>query len=72
MKKALVLISIASAVILCASSCAKSCNCTAKFNGEVILEDVVDLEEGEKCSDFNGKISVAGVSAERECTYNVF
>jgi hypothetical protein len=55
---------------ICAlSSCSKKCDCKAKYNGEVVYEDTVDLQDGEKCSDFNKtvKIPAIGVNAEVQC-----
>lgn len=72
MKKTMTVILAASMVIICTASCSKSCNCTAKANGEIVEEEIFELEEGEMCSDFNGKINVGGTSAERMCTYDVF
>lgn len=54
------------------SSCSKKCDCKAKLNGETIWESTVELGDGEKCSDKNGKISVAGISAESKCTPVLF
>ena len=56
------------------SSCSKQCDCKAKYNGEVVYEDTVELEKGEKCSDYNKtiQIPVIGVSASTECKADLF
>ena len=54
------------------SSCAKECHCTAKVNGEVAYESNVELEDGDKCSDYNSYMSILGVSAELKCTPVLF
>ena len=54
------------------SGCAKECNCVAKVNDEVVYESTIDLGEGKKCSDYNSRISVLGVSAESKCTPVLF
>ena len=50
------------------SSCSKKCDCKAKYNGEVVSESTVDLEDGKKCSDYNSYISILGTSVEMKCT----
>lgn len=54
------------------SACSKECDCVAKWNGEVVYEQNVTLNDGEKCSDYNNYISVVGVSAELKCTPVLF
>ena len=54
------------------SSCSKECKCSAKVNGEVVYESTVQLDDGERCSDYNTYISVLGVSAESKCTPVLF
>ena len=54
------------------SGCAKECNCVAQVNDEVVYESTIDLGEGKKCSDYNSRISVLGVSAESKCTPVLF
>ena len=73
MKKVLFTLILA-AGIFTMSSCSKECNCTAKYNGEVVYETTVDLEEGDKCADYNKMINIPiiGVSAELKCTPILF
>jgi predicted RNA-binding protein len=60
------------ALIFC-SSCSKTCNCTAKLNGEVLSESTIELtEEGERCSDHNTTVYVLGQSAELKCSAQLF
>ena len=54
------------------SSCAKDCTCTVKYNGEVVSETVVHLEDGEKCSEYNGYVNILGQSLEQKCSPNLF
>lgn len=56
------------------SSCSKNCNCSAKYNGEVVFEETVKLDDDEKCSDFNKTINIPliGVSVETKCTPQLF
>ena len=58
--------------IFALSSCAKECNCQAKYNGEVVYESTVGLADGKKCSDYNKFVSVLGVSVESKCTPILF
>ena len=48
----------------------KSCACTGKYNGEVVYEQAIQVELGEKCSDYKNFISipVIGVSVQLKCT----
>lgn len=71
MKKALFAIA-AIAAVFAFSSCSKSCKCTAKLNGEVLSETTVELSDGDKCSDFNGKITILGQTAENKCVPQLF
>ena len=73
MKKVLFAVILA-AGIFTLSSCSKECNCTAKYNGEVVYETSVELEEGDKCGDYDKTINVPllGVSAELKCTPILF
>jgi hypothetical protein len=71
MKKVLFAI-VAIAAIFAFSSCSKSCKCTAKFNGEVLSETTVKLSDGEKCSDYNGRITILGQTAENKCVPQLF
>ena len=73
MKKVLFAV-ILVAGIFTLSSCAKKCDCTAKYNGEVVYETSLDLEEGDKCADYDKTISVPilGVTAELKCTPVLF
>ena len=54
------------------SSCSKECTCTAKYNGEVLYETNITLEDGEKCSDGDTYINIAGQSLQMKCTPNLF
>lgn len=58
--------------IFAMSSCGKDCTCTVKANGEVKSETHMTLKEGEKCSDYNGYVSLFGQSLEQKCTPNLF
>ena len=58
--------------ILALSSCSKECKCAAKWQGETVYETTVQMSDGDKCTDFNKKINVAGVSAELKCTPVLF
>lgn len=73
MKKVLFALILAAGIFTMAS-CSKECNCTAKYNGEVVYETNVSLEDGDKCSDYNKMINipVIGVSAELKCTPILF
>ena len=54
------------------SSCSKECNCVAKVNGEVKYESSIELEDGDKCSDYNSYINILGTSAELKCSPKLF
>lgn len=54
------------------SSCAKECDCVGKLNGEVVIENTVQLEDGKNCSNYNSYASVLGVSVEIKCTPILF
>ena len=54
------------------SGCVKECNCTVKVNDKVVLENTIELEDGEKCSEYNGRGSILGVSGEVRCTPQIF
>ena len=54
------------------SSCAKECDCTVKVNDQVISKDVMTLEDGESCSDYNNYKSLFGISGEVSCTPQLF
>ena len=54
------------------SSCSKECTCTAKFNGEILSQTHVTLEDGEKCSEYNGFIKILGQEYEQKCTPDLF
>ena len=73
MKKVLFAVILAGG-IFALSSCAKECNCTAKYNGEVVYETTVSLEEGDKCADYDKLINIPiiGVSAELKCSPILF
>ena len=58
--------------IFALSACSKECDCAAKWNGEVVYEQTVELSDGEKCSDYNGYVKVLGISAELKCTPHLF
>lgn len=71
MKKVLFALVLAGG-IFALSSCAKECNCAAKWNGEVVYEKTLELQDGDKCSDYNTYVSVMGISAELKCTPHLF
>lgn len=71
MKKVLIAL-VALVAVFALSSCSKTCKCTAKFNGEVVSETTITLDDGDKCSNHNGKISVLGQTAENKCTPQIF
>lgn len=71
MKKVLFALVLAGG-IFALSSCAKECNCAAKWNGEVVYEQTLELQDGDKCSDYNTYVSVMGISAELKCTPHLF
>lgn len=58
--------------IFALSSCAKDCTCTAKYNGDVVYESSVKLEEGDKCSNHDSYVNVLGQKLELKCTPNLF
>lgn len=71
MKKVLFALVLAGG-IFAMSSCSKECDCSAKWQGEVVYESTVQLNDGERCSDYNKKISAAGYTAELKCTPLLF
>jgi len=71
MKKAIIAV-IAVVAVLSLSSCSKSCRCISKFNGEVLVDRVVELDEGERCSDRNIAAGAYGYKAELKCTPQLF
>ena len=71
MKKVLFALVLAGG-ILAMTGCSKECNCAAKWQGEVVYETTVQLDDGGRCSDNNTKINVAGISAELKCTPVLF
>lgn len=58
MKKIIISL-IALVAIFTLSSCAKSCNCKVVLDGTVIEDYEVELEEGERCSDFEVNVGMA-------------
>ena len=58
--------------IFAMSSCSKECKCTVKYNGEIVSETTVELDDGEKCSEYNGYVSILGQSLEQKCTPQLF
>ena len=73
--KKIVLALIAVAGIFALSSCSKTCNCRAwgaygQNGAETTYTQT--LKEGEKCSDFNTSIEVAGISTGRKCVPQLF
>jgi hypothetical protein len=71
MKKVLFALVLAGG-IFALSSCTKECNCAAKWNGEVVYEQTLELQDGDKCSDYNTYVNVLGISAELKCTPHLF
>jgi len=71
MKK--ILFALVAVVAVCSlTSCSKTCRCTAKVNDEVVYDQSYELQEGEKCSDHSGKISVLGQILEAKCSTELF
>ena len=56
------------------ASCSKNCSCSASYNGEVVYEESIEMEDGDKCSDFNKKVSIPAlnITAEMKCTPQLF
>ena len=71
MKKVLFALVLAGGLIAL-SSCSKECDCAAKWQGETVYETNISLGDGEKCSDYNKYVNVAGISAELKCTPVLF
>ena len=71
MKKILFAIVLAGG-IFALSGCAKDCTCQAILNDEVVAESTVELDEGDKCSDYNTMITIFGTKVESKCTPNLF
>lgn len=63
---------IIGAAVLTMSSCSKSCHCKTIYNGEVVTENVVDLEDGQKCSDMNASVAILGQKGEVKCVPQLF
>ena len=66
--KVLKLFVVVISVMLMASSCVKTCNCKTMVDGEVVLENTVELDEGQKCGDFNRAASALNHNAAVKCT----
>ena len=58
MKKVLIAI-VAVGFMFCMSSCAKECNCKYEVLG-VSTEKTIELEDGQKCSDLSGDLTISG------------
>jgi len=71
MKKVLFALILAGGIFTM-SSCVKECDCTVKVNDKVVSEDVIELEDGAKCSDYNNYKSLLGISGEVKCTPHLF
>lgn len=74
MKKTLLALAAVVAVLLCAS-CSKTCNCKAYGSAAGYSADydgTITLEQGQKCSDFNQHVGIAGVEAGVKCTPQLF
>ena len=73
MKKVLFTLMVAAGIFTLAS-CSKNCECSASYNGEVVYEESIQIEDGDKCSDFNKKVSVPviNVTVETKCTPVIF
>ncbi len=69
MKKILLAITILSVAGL--SGCSKTCHCKASV-GENSVEITQTLRDGEKCSDYNTAVNIAGISAKYKCTPQLF
>ncbi len=70
--KALKFFIIAISIMLLASSCVKTCNCKTRVDGEVVLENTIELDEGQKCGDFNRAASALNHYASVKCTPILF
>lgn len=73
--KKIVLALVAVIGIFALSSCSKTCNCKAwgsygENGGKTSY--TIELDEGQRCSDFNKSIEVAGASAGVKCTPQLF
>lgn len=71
MKKAFVILTLVGAALIM-SSCVKTCNCKTRVDGEVVLENTIELKEGEKCGDFNSSASGFGHNGSVRCTPILF
>lgn len=58
--------------IFALSSCSKECKCTVKVNDKVVMENTLELDEGNKCSSYNSYTSLFGVSGEVHCSPVLF
>ena len=58
--------------IFALSSCSKECNCKVTLNDTVLMENTIQLNDGEKCSDYSGRGSLFGVTGEIRCTPKLF
>lgn len=71
MKRTIVTI-LAFAAVLCAASSCKydKCKCTTKVESEKVnstSEDIIDLPDGKKCSDFDSHAEALGVKTSVTC-----
>ena len=71
MKKAFVILALIGAALIM-SSCVKTCNCKTKVDDKVILENTIELKEGERCSDFNSAATLLNHGASVRCTPILF
>jgi len=71
MKKVLFALVLAGGLLMM-SSCSKECNCVGKLDGEVKYESTVELEDGDKCSEYNFYYDILGTSIEVKCTPVLF
>lgn len=71
MKKLFIILTLVGAIIIM-SSCSKTCNCKTRVDGEVVLENTVELDKGQKCGDFNRAASALNHNASVKCTPILF
>lgn len=67
--KKVILTLAAFAVVICMSSCKKTCTCKTYVAGIAGAETEVDLDKDnfKKCSDMNTVVEVAGIKGGMEC-----
>ena len=70
MKK--IVLALVAVIAVCAlSSCSRTCNCKAYYNDNVV-DKTINLDEGQKCSDFNTYVKIGGVESGLKCAPALF